>query len=887
MMLNWVISSSILILIMIGLRFCLKGKISLRLQYGLWLLVAVRLLFPFSIGEAVMSVSTWLELVGDRQAVQEIVDFTQTPMPTMPYEEAYDSVTKDYLDIGINIENLPEHVLSGTIEDEVQTTMRGGFTPAEIGIAIWIFGMVLLGAGFLFSNIHFSMKLKKDRHFLGCVNELITTEEKVADKLRVYQTNAVETPCMYGLFRPVIYVTDEVFEENVNLQHVLEHEMTHYRHRDYIWSMIRVICLVLHWYNPFVWWAAIQSRNDAELACDEATITRLGEAERASYGRTLIGLTCEKRSAILLTATTMTGSKRSIKERITLIAKKPKMVAATVVVVVLLVILAIGWTFTGVKRPYESFSEWADELNSEEVKKFLVHKGFGQEQLYYDAPKEEFVEFLELLQAIPEEDCYRKDIYADGYEDYFLYFMCGEAEVNLKCLEDKTIEYVYSVPKFAPQGRKLIIDSLELWNYIVDLVNEKGVSSSQLSNNDELVSELPNDIIARKCTYDTTADLNHDGYEDYIEVIKIKPANQMLNENAHEVSFVQVYLGREIGGYETSAAYISNNVGDSHSANGTYLLTQKDGKDYLIYSIMYEQQGFASYTYKVMYFENNQMVTIQSDAVEFCIDPWRHQYWDKPRRGDVIPKFKEGFEPWIENAIILASYDISTPRFISTKSRVIPAYTYYDMVWERNSDRSVEEFENAIGKEEWMRDLYFASGLTNRSYERTRIEKISKGSFDKWYTQYDGSKLQRIDNYEKIPNVKYSGSIPTNDEIIYYRAGEGEDVQDVVYKMIECMVKVRMIPSEDRTCTYIEYKIPEQKIAQIAEHMWFIPFLNGYYAFTGTDLLTMKEYVMSGGTQVTEDGLIPFIAQGSDEQYFHILIEKDGVYRLQRLEKMR
>ena len=37
----------------------------------------------------------------------------------------------------------------------------------------------------------------------------------------------------------------------------------------------------------------VLSRRDAELACDEATIKRLGEEERASYGRTLIGLTCE------------------------------------------------------------------------------------------------------------------------------------------------------------------------------------------------------------------------------------------------------------------------------------------------------------------------------------------------------------------------------------------------------------------------------------------------------------------------------------------------------------------------------------------------------------------------------------------------------------------
>lgn len=85
---------------------------------------------------------------------------------------------------------------------------------------------------------------------------------------------------------------------------------------------------------------ACVSRNDAELACDEATIKRIGENERAGYGRTLIGMTCQKRPALLPTATTMTGSKSSIKERIMLIAKKPKTAIYTLVAVVLIAALA-------------------------------------------------------------------------------------------------------------------------------------------------------------------------------------------------------------------------------------------------------------------------------------------------------------------------------------------------------------------------------------------------------------------------------------------------------------------------------------------------------------------------------------------------------------------
>ena len=140
----------------------------------------------------------------------------------------------------------------------------------------------------------------------------------------MYISDAVETPCLFGFFKPAVYVTSEaVADENI-LRHAVEHELTHYRHMDNIWSLLRVVCLAVHWYNPIVWYAAVLSRKDSELACDEATIKRLGEIERAAYGYTLVRLTCEKRPELLNTATTMTGSGKAINERISLIVKKPK-----------------------------------------------------------------------------------------------------------------------------------------------------------------------------------------------------------------------------------------------------------------------------------------------------------------------------------------------------------------------------------------------------------------------------------------------------------------------------------------------------------------------------------------------------------------------------------
>ena len=57
---EWVITSSILILLVIGIRACFRNKIALWARYALWLVVALRLLVPLSFSESSFSVLNFL-----------------------------------------------------------------------------------------------------------------------------------------------------------------------------------------------------------------------------------------------------------------------------------------------------------------------------------------------------------------------------------------------------------------------------------------------------------------------------------------------------------------------------------------------------------------------------------------------------------------------------------------------------------------------------------------------------------------------------------------------------------------------------------------------------------------------------------------------------------
>ena len=334
-MINWIVSSSVLILIVIGMRHFLKGKTSAKLKYALWLLVAVRLLVPMSFGNSVLSIENITNQIFPKTEDALVQDIAQENMSA---DEAIEEVI--YHDQAANT-GVP-----GTDVNEETTYVptKAEMSETNVWYWIWIIGVGCTTGLFVVTNIIFQRKVTKSRKTVY-VNWC---------KRPVYISDEVEIPCLVGTFSPVIYITNEVAENGCVLRHTVMHECMHYKQGDSLWALVRCACLALHWYNPLVWWAAILSKKDAEFSCDEATIKALGEDERKEYGKTLIQLSNKEKYNVFLTATTMTSGKKSIKERIVLIAKKPKAKWYTWVVCVLISLVAVGCTFTQGEKQNDS-----------------------------------------------------------------------------------------------------------------------------------------------------------------------------------------------------------------------------------------------------------------------------------------------------------------------------------------------------------------------------------------------------------------------------------------------------------------------------------------------------------------------------------------------------
>ncbi|MBQ9720133.1 MAG: M56 family metallopeptidase, partial [Oscillospiraceae bacterium] len=206
---------------------------------------------------------------------------------------------------------------------------------------VWYIGIAAMALWFFAANLRFARKLRRTRVPL----------DGAESKYPVYLCDDIPSPCLFGLFRPAIYVTSAAAKDESRLHYVIAHEETHARHLDPLWSLVRSVCLAVCWFNPLVWLAAHCSRADCELACDEGVLARLGEAERVPYGETLLALVPVRRGGDpMLAATTMTAGKRQMKERIQRIAENKRPLAVALVAALALTGIVCAATFTGAKQ---------------------------------------------------------------------------------------------------------------------------------------------------------------------------------------------------------------------------------------------------------------------------------------------------------------------------------------------------------------------------------------------------------------------------------------------------------------------------------------------------------------------------------------------------------
>ena len=331
-MIEIMISSSVLIVAVSLLSFLLRGRISPHLRYGMWGLVAIRLTVPW-IYPLQMLFAAWKSRFSVMNAAEAV---------------------HGQVIAGTVLEPLADNVVSGRVYQFGPEELSGDFAANAIQKAagidwqlwimvIWVLGSMILFGYMFWVNLRFQKKLRSVRKpYQGKMPVFVNRP--------VYVAEGLFSPCFVGnRHEEAIYLPAFIAEDEEKTRHALAHEMGHVLHSDKLWGMVRCGLLCFYWLNPFVWLAAVLSRRDCEISCDEAAVGLLGEAERFAYGKTLVDLIAarDQGQGLFSIATTMAAGKATVRERIQLLVKHPKTTGMMCILVAAVTAVLVACTFSG------------------------------------------------------------------------------------------------------------------------------------------------------------------------------------------------------------------------------------------------------------------------------------------------------------------------------------------------------------------------------------------------------------------------------------------------------------------------------------------------------------------------------------------------------------
>ena len=306
-MLKEVLTVSALIAVVLLVRAIFKNRVPKRMIYCLWLVVLLKLCLPGTLFS--LPVLPAEKLVAPTQ-ISELPAQT-TPVIQQPAQTVMQPQTPAQQQVS------PAH--------ETAKPAAKPLTTAQILQIAWFSGSALLGLWLFGAWAVFTIRLHRDRRFLGKRGGTC-----------IYVSGAVKSPCLAGLI-PAVYLTEDVLQAD-EAELILRHELTHLRHLDFLWSLCRTAAVTVYWWNPFIWLAAICSKRDAELACDEAVAAKLPESKRLAYARAILAQAPRKTAALSLAGP-------PVKERILFLTKKQRTSVLCVILALLLVVSATGCSF--------------------------------------------------------------------------------------------------------------------------------------------------------------------------------------------------------------------------------------------------------------------------------------------------------------------------------------------------------------------------------------------------------------------------------------------------------------------------------------------------------------------------------------------------------------
>jgi bla regulator protein BlaR1 len=262
-----------LIAVFMALRSLLRGQVSARVLFWVWIALAIRLVIPFAVPVKWSPFNLTHFAYHDSSALEP---------QGLAAEPALSAVIA------------PQRTPSAPVSfPKEPSASLAPLSPVQWAASVWAIGVTVLLIGRALAYRRFVSRLRQADPATSSVLRTFAAQAATELGLRGIQvviTDSVGAPALHGVFQPKLLFPPGLLEklDPHEIQLIVAHELGHYHRRDLLAHALIHAAWILHWFNPLVWIAARAARHDCELACDEYVVRRLGSTEPQIYGATLL-----------------------------------------------------------------------------------------------------------------------------------------------------------------------------------------------------------------------------------------------------------------------------------------------------------------------------------------------------------------------------------------------------------------------------------------------------------------------------------------------------------------------------------------------------------------------------------------------------------------------
>lgn len=317
-----------------------KDKLTPRWQYGIWILLILRIFLPVKADKFVLlPFGIYLEML------KNYIENFLSSAYTQPLTATNVSSVLPY------ISSVPKSI-------------------TDVLFVIYVLGIVVCLCRYLFSYIKLRLVLKKGNDISAekqIALQHILSENKMKN-IKVISVKGINSAFICGIFSPVLVLPSERETD----EKILLHEIMHLKHLDSLQNLLWCFIRCLHWCNPFMHYIFNIIGNDMEMLCDQRVLEKLEGEERRDYGILLLNEVNQKYARMPGTTSVSNGGK-NISRRIEAIArfkKYPKGMA--LVSVCIAIILSLPCLFVSAGFSADNTIYWLPR-NEYEYQKALAY----------------------------------------------------------------------------------------------------------------------------------------------------------------------------------------------------------------------------------------------------------------------------------------------------------------------------------------------------------------------------------------------------------------------------------------------------------------------------------------------------------------------------------